>query len=120
MKMKSSKLDNVRPHPGPMASQARHESVSPQELCASRNMVPQEREKFCTTSCYPDKVVAGCRRAKGFNIAKSMSKLCVSLCIYFLTWGPECGRVRTAAWGAAILRPAFAPDCRRGRWFFDI
>jgi hypothetical protein len=30
------------PHPYPMASQARHESVSPQELCTSRNVVPVE------------------------------------------------------------------------------
>jgi hypothetical protein len=36
---------DVRPHPGPMASQARHESVAPKEVCASRNVVPQEREK---------------------------------------------------------------------------
>jgi hypothetical protein len=28
------------PSPRPMASQARHESVAPKELCASRNVVP--------------------------------------------------------------------------------
>jgi hypothetical protein len=33
----------VRPHPNPMASQARHQSVSPQETFAPRNVVPQER-----------------------------------------------------------------------------
>ena len=36
--------DNPRPHPGPMASQARHEIDAPNKLCASRNVVPQERE----------------------------------------------------------------------------
>jgi hypothetical protein len=36
-------LDIARPHPCPMASQARHKLVSPKELCASRNVVPQER-----------------------------------------------------------------------------
>ena len=30
------------PHPNPMASQARHESVSREETCASRNVVPVE------------------------------------------------------------------------------
>jgi hypothetical protein len=29
------------PHPNPMASQARHDMVSPQETCASRTVVPQ-------------------------------------------------------------------------------
>ena len=33
-------------HPAPVASQARHESVSPMELCASRNVVPPERGKL--------------------------------------------------------------------------
>ncbi len=33
----------TRPHPNPVASQARHESVSPEEMFASRNVVPQER-----------------------------------------------------------------------------
>src|SRR5437660_1732057 len=33
-----------RPHPGPMASQARHELVSTKKLCASRIVVHQERE----------------------------------------------------------------------------
>src|SRR5581483_4573012 len=32
-----------RPHPNPMASQARHESVSREGTFASRNVVPQER-----------------------------------------------------------------------------
>jgi hypothetical protein len=40
----AEKLGIVRPHPGPVASQARHELVAPQETCASRNVVPQERE----------------------------------------------------------------------------
>src|SRR5580698_4923108 len=38
-------IENVRPHPNPMASQARHESVSPEETSASRYVVPQERGK---------------------------------------------------------------------------
>ena len=29
-----------RPHPGPMASQARHKSVAPSEMIASRTVVP--------------------------------------------------------------------------------
>jgi hypothetical protein len=38
---------NVRPHPCPMASQARHESVAQQETCAPRNVVPRgEGEPF--------------------------------------------------------------------------
>src|ERR1700722_17624019 len=41
----SFKLDNVRPHPSPRASQARHESVPRDETFASRNVVPQERVK---------------------------------------------------------------------------
>jgi phage FluMu gp28-like protein len=36
-------LENVRPHPSPVASQARHELVALQETCAPRNVVPQER-----------------------------------------------------------------------------
>ena len=37
-----AKMNLPTPHPGPMASQARHESVSRKELCASRNVVPVE------------------------------------------------------------------------------
>jgi hypothetical protein len=36
-------LDYARPHPNPMASQARHKSVSRNETSASRYVVPQER-----------------------------------------------------------------------------
>jgi RHH-type proline utilization regulon transcriptional repressor/proline dehydrogenase/delta 1-pyrroline-5-carboxylate dehydrogenase len=49
----------VRPHPGPMASQARHESVSPQETCAPRNVVLQERE---VVRGAPENVARGDRR----------------------------------------------------------
>src|SRR5271167_1988946 len=35
----------ARPHPGPMASQARHEPVSPKGTIASRYVVPREREQ---------------------------------------------------------------------------
>src|SRR5579862_2682780 len=37
--------DKARPHPSPMASQARHKSVSRETTSASRYVVPQEREK---------------------------------------------------------------------------
>jgi len=35
----------ARPHPSPMASQARHGAVAQIGTCASRIVVPQEREK---------------------------------------------------------------------------
>src|SRR5436190_14668197 len=35
----------ARPHPGPMASQARHDFVTPQETNAPRFVIPQEKEK---------------------------------------------------------------------------
>ena len=38
-------LEKVRPHPNPMASQARHQSVSREGTSASRYVVPQERVK---------------------------------------------------------------------------
>jgi hypothetical protein len=41
---KESQWD-ARPHPAPMASQARHESVAQIGTCASRIVVPLEREK---------------------------------------------------------------------------
>jgi hypothetical protein len=37
------KLEVVRPHLNPVASQARHKLNAPKETCASRNVVPQER-----------------------------------------------------------------------------
>jgi hypothetical protein len=39
---------NARPHPNPMASQARHQFVSPKETSASRFVVPQERVSHST------------------------------------------------------------------------
>jgi hypothetical protein len=44
-RQKQSNFSRVvaRPHPNPVASQARHKSVSPHETFASRNVVPQER-----------------------------------------------------------------------------
>ncbi len=39
---------HARPHPFPMASQAHHEMDAPKELCAPRNVVPQEGENVST------------------------------------------------------------------------
>ncbi len=50
--------DNARPHPCPMASQARHELEAPQELCAPRNVVPQERENVAARLDYLAVLVA--------------------------------------------------------------
>jgi site-specific DNA-methyltransferase (adenine-specific) len=46
VKMEVSVCCVVRPHPNPMASQARHKSGAHQRTCASRIVVPQEREGF--------------------------------------------------------------------------
>jgi hypothetical protein len=80
------RLDVVRPHPGPMGgapsacesvsqegvgrlrdwqTQARHESVSQEELCASRNVVPQERGKRSALSGNAGPV--GCSRFRFVN-----------------------------------------------------
>jgi hypothetical protein len=48
----------ARPHPGPMASQARHELVAPQEFCAPRTVVPQERVKHLPY--FEDLLRSGC------------------------------------------------------------
>ena len=51
-------LMEARPHPGPMASQARHELVAPQEFCAPRTVVPQERVKHLPY--FEDLLRSGC------------------------------------------------------------
>jgi hypothetical protein len=53
----------ARPHPVPMASQARHQSVSPKETSASRSVVPQERG---TTSAWSVRI---CVVSSGLRIS---------------------------------------------------